>query len=33
MAVYKGVGLFGEFVGDASTTKFPQWQTKARIAL
>jgi hypothetical protein len=36
MAVYKGVKLFGEFMddetGNASTTKFPQWQPKVRIA-
>jgi hypothetical protein len=33
MAVYKGVELFGQFADDASTSAFPQWQTKGRIAL
>jgi hypothetical protein len=33
MAVYKGVELFGEFADDATTSKFPQWQIKVRIAL
>jgi hypothetical protein len=33
MAVYKVVELFGQFADDASTSAFPQWQTKVRIAL
>jgi hypothetical protein len=33
MGSYKGVELFGEFHENASTSKFPQWQTKVRIAL
>jgi hypothetical protein len=33
MAVYKGVELFGEFADDATTSKFPLWQIKVRIAL
>jgi hypothetical protein len=33
MAVYKGVEQFGEFADDATTSKFPQWQNKVRIAL
>jgi hypothetical protein len=32
LAVYQGVELFGEFADDASTSKFPQWQIKVRIA-
>jgi hypothetical protein len=31
--VYKGVELFGEFADYATTSKFPQWQIKVRIAL
>jgi hypothetical protein len=33
MAVYKGVELFGECANDTTTSKFPQWQIKVRIAL
>jgi hypothetical protein len=33
MDSYKGVELFGEIHDNASTSKFPQWQTKVRIAL